>query len=239
MKNAIVLGGAGGIGLSIVSQMHGYDIIYILDIKTPEIELPNNVEYVHFDLSKYDVHTLERLKDISTLIITAGFGRLKLFADETDDFIERSFAVNTVGIIKVLRFFYSRINSSSDFYTAIMVSISGLISSPFFSIYSATKAALHRFIESVNVELEKADSVNRILEVSPGSLKGTGFAGGETDISVNFELSREILNRMYDRQILFIPQYEEIFKNVIARYMENSHEFGLSSYEYKLNSGRV
>lgn len=239
MNNAVVIGGSGGIGLSIVSQMYGYDMLYVLDIKAPEIELPANTNYIYFDISNSDFNLLDELENVKALIITAGFGHLKLFADETDDFIERSFAVNTVGIIKVIRHFFNKINSSEDFYTAIMVSISGIVSSPFFSIYSATKAALHRFIESVNVELDKAGVKNRILEISPGSIKGTGFSGGKTDVEVNAQLSREILDNMYGRDMLFIPQYEEIFQNVIRRYNENPHKFGIESYEYKLRSGRL
>ena len=40
------------------------------------------------------------------------------------------------------------------------------------------------FIESVNIELEKAGTDNRILNVSPGSLKGTRFNGQENNISL-------------------------------------------------------
>lgn len=239
MNNAVVVGGSGGIGLSIVSQLKGYDIVYILDIKEPETQLSQNVKYIPFDIAKSDYKLLDRLNDINTLVITAGFGHLRLFAEETDDFIEQSFAVNTVGVIKIIRHFYSKICSSDEFYTAVMASISGIVSSPFFSIYSATKAALHRFIESVDIELEKAGIENRILEVSPGALKGTGFTGGKTDLDVNADLSRTILQKMYDRQTLFIPQYEDVFKGVIQRYNEDPHKFGLDSYDYKIKSGRV
>lgn len=239
MSSAVIVGGSGGIGLSIVSQMQGYNKIYVLDIKAPEVHMPDNIKYIYFDISKSDFNLLEELKDVNTLVITAGFGHLKLFAEETDEFIERSFAVNTIGIIKAIRHFYNKINSPDDFFTAVMVSISGIVSSPFFSIYSATKAALHRFIESVNVELDKASVTNRILDVSPGSIKGTGFSGGKTDVDMNANLARDILYRMYDRQMLYIPLYEEVFKNVISRYHDNPHKFGIESFDFKLKSGRL
>ena len=44
---------------------------------------------------------------------------------------------------------------------------------------AASKAALCRFAESVNIELEVSGTANRILDVSPGSIKGTRFNGGE------------------------------------------------------------
>lgn len=249
MKNAIVVGGSSGIGLSIVASLHGYDKIYVIDrqpfsadaVKDSGVNLPeDNVEYIPFDLLCDDYTLFDNIPHVDTLVITAGFGRLALFGQTGEEEIERSFRVNTIGPMRIIRHFYDKISSQSDdFHCAVMVSISGHVSSPFFSIYSATKAALHRFIESVNIELEKDGAINRILEVSPGSIKGTGFYGGRNDIGQTLSLAEEIVNRMYNRETLFIPQYEEIFKEVIARYHSDPHQFGLESYEYKMKSNRV
>ena len=38
---------------------------------------------------------------------------------------------------------------------------------------------------------------------------------------------------------LFIPQYEDVYKYVLARYNADFRAEGRHSYEYKLNSGRV
>lgn len=46
---------------------------------------------------------------------------------------------------------YDKLEGETDFYCGVMDSISGWMSSPFFSVYGATKAALKIFIESVNV----------------------------------------------------------------------------------------
>ena len=37
----------------------------------------------------------------------------------------------------------------------------------------------------------------------------------------------------------FIPEYDAVFKGVLERYHADPHAFGVSSYEYKLKSGRV
>ena len=120
-----------------------------------------------------------------------------------------------------------------------MVSIAGLMSSPFFSLYGASKAALKIFIESVNVELEKAGSPNKILNVSPGSIKGTSFSQGKTDLGLTEPLAKEIIAHLEAKDDLFIPYYEEVFKKVLERYHEDFRKEGLHSYEYKLNSGRI
>jgi short-subunit dehydrogenase len=113
------------------------------------------------------------------------------------------------------------------------------MSSPFFAVYGATKAALKIFIESVNIELEKSGTKNRILNVSPGSIAGTSFNHGETDLSVTQPLAQEIISHMENQDDLFIPKYEEIFHDVLERYHKDFREEGRHSYDYKLSSGRV
>jgi short-subunit dehydrogenase len=147
--------------------------------------------------------------------------------------------VNSTAVMRVIHKFYDRLESSDDFYCGVMVSIAGFMSSPFFSVYGASKAALKIFIESVNVELEKSGSSNRILNVSPGSIKGTSFNQGKTDLSQTTSLAEEIISHLEAKDDLFIPQYEEVFKKVLERYREDFREEGRHSYEYKLNSGRL
>ena len=113
------------------------------------------------------------------------------------------------------------------------------MSSPFFSVYGATKAALKIFIESINVELEKAGSTNRILNVSPGAIKGTNFNNSGTDLEQLKELGNQILSEMEMKNDLFIPLYEKVYQEVLRRYYEDFRSEGRHSYDYKLNSGRI
>ena len=46
-------------------------------------------------------------------------------------------------------------------------------------------------------------------------------------------LADEITRRTENHEELFIPQYEEVFKNVIARYEADAHKYGVESYWYK------
>ena len=159
--------------------------------------------------------------------------------DLTEDYIVNIMNVNATAVMRLVSRFYDRIASSGDFYCGVMVSIAGFMSSPFFSVYGASKAALKIFIESVNVELEKAGFSNRILNVSPGSIKGTGFSQGKTDLSLTEGLAKDIIQHLESKDDLFIPQYEEVFKTVLQRYHDDFRAEGRHSYDYKLNSGRV
>ena len=243
MKRILIVGGANGIGLSIAKQLtarDGVEKIYIVDKAplSPSYQ-EDKIESYQFDLTSADYSFFDRFEDIDGLMITAGFGRLALFNDIPEEMIATYFNVNTIAAIRVIKHFYDRLLSQDDFYCGVMVSIAGFMSSPFFSVYGATKAALKIFIESVNVELEKAGTTNRILNVSPGSIKGTSFNQGKTDLSLTMPLAEEIILHLESKDELFIPQYEEVFKNVLARYQADFRAEGRHSYEYKLNSGRI
>ncbi len=246
MKKAVVVGGSNGIGLAIANKFIENDYhVLILDRVAPDVGLSldsDKFTYYYCDLLDYDEDLFKNLSeddDIEALMITAGFGRVADFEYLHTAEIENMIQVNTVSGIKIIRSFYEKIKSQKTFYCGMMGSIAGLISSPMFSVYAASKAAICRFIESVNIELEVYGTSNRILNVSPGSIKGTRFNGGANDFSMTDSLAKEIVNELFKKSELYIPQYEEIYKGVIERYNNDPHEYGVHSYNYKLNSGRV
>lgn len=243
MKKILIVGGANGIGLAIAKEFTSRkdcEKVYIVDKASLAGEYKEEkIESFVFDLTTSDYSFFDGFDDIDTLMITAGFGKLALFDDVDEQYIINSFNVNTVAAILVIKHFYNKLQSADDFYCGIMVSIAGFMSSPFFAVYGATKAALKIFIESVNVELEKHGTRNRILNVSPGSIKGTNFNSGKTDLSQTSALANEIISHLEKHDDLFIPQYEEIFKEVLSRYHEDFRKEGEHSYDYKVQSGRV
>lgn len=246
MKKAVVVGGSNGIGLSIVRILidKGY-YTYILDRTEPDRNIlieEENWSYIFCDLLDFNEELFEELSNednIEVLMITAGFGRVANFEYLHPIEIQNLLQVNTVSAIKIIRYFYDKIKSTNTFYCGIMGSIAGWISSPMFSVYAASKAAICRFVESINVELEVDGVNNRVLNVSPGSIKGTRFNGGVNSLETTITLAEEIVENMFDRKTLFIPQYEEIYRGVIDNYKNNAHAYGIHSYEYKKKSGRV
>lgn len=243
MKRVLIVGGANGIGLAIAKALTAKEEterVYIVDkaLLADEYE-EEKIESFQFDLTNEDYSIFDQFEDIDGLMITAGFGRLALFEDIQEEMIATYFKVNTIAAIRIIKRFYEKLLSKDDFFCGVMVSIAGFMSSPFLSLYGATKAALKIFIESVNVELEKVGTSNRILNVSPGSIKGTSFNQGQTDLAIITPLANEIINHLLNKKDLFIPQYEEVFKNVLQRYHDDFRKEGLHSYEYKMESGRI
>lgn len=239
MKEALIVGGANGIGLAIALQLQGYDQVYIVDKVEPSVNLPSHISFELFDLTNDNYSIFDKYHEVSLLMLTAGFGHLALFEEISEQYIVDSFQVNTIATIRIIRHFYDRLLGGDDFLCGVMVSISGFMSSPFFSVYGASKAALKIFIESINVELEKSGSTNRILNVSPGSIPGTRFNGGDNDLSKTQMLAAEIIQRLEAKEDLYIPQYEEVFHEVLERYHQDFRAEGRHSYEYKLKSGRI
>lgn len=243
MRSALVVGGANGIGLAIATLLaedEDFERVYIVDrVAVAEEFKHQKFHYCAFDLRSEDYSIFDTFTDVDTLMITSGFGRLSHFKDVEEQHIIDSFAVNSTAVIRIIRHFYERISAKEDFYCGVMGSIAGFMSSPLFAVYGATKAALKIFIESVNVELEMAGTTNRILNISPGSIKGTAFYNGANDLSITRRLGSEILTHMWAKSDLFIPQYDEIFKTVLERYHNDFRAEGRHSYEYKMQSGRI
>ena len=242
IKRILVVGGANGIGLSIsvaLAERDTTEKVYIVD-KTALAEEYHNpkIESFLFDLTSSDYSFFDRFDDINSIVITAGFGRLAHFRDIPESHIMDSFNVNTIPVLRLIKRFYHKIDNSADFYCGVMVSIAGWMSSPLFSVYGSTKAALKIFIESVNVELVKSGTANRILDVSPGSIQGTSFNNGQTNLELTRNLAEEIILHLENHDDLFIPKYEEVFKEVLERYHADFRKEGLHSYEYKIYSGR-
>lgn len=243
MKRILIVGGANGIGLAMAMQLskrESTERVYIIDkAQLAERYQNDKIQAFQFDLTSSDYSLFDQFLDVDSLIITAGFGRLALFKDIPEEMIATYFNVNTIPVIRIIKHFYDKLMGRENFFCGVMVSIAGFMSSPFFSLYGATKAALKIFIESVNVELEKGGSCNRILNVSPGSIKGTSFNGGATDLSETEELAGDIIQHIEDKDDLFIPRYDEVFHEVLERYHADFREEGRRSFEYKRKSGRI
>lgn len=240
MNKCLVVGGSNGIGLAIALQLAQVaEHVTIVDRAEPSVVLLDNMSYFYVNLLNNDFSFLSEYNDVDTLIITAGFGRVTTYDQIQPKEIDNGFQVNAISVMQILHHYYPRMCQSEPFYCAVMGSIAGLVVSPLFALYGATKAAICNGIESLNIELEMKGSDNRVLNVSPGSIKGTRFNGGQNDLSLTEGLAAEIIQRMQARETLFIPQYEEVFKGVLERYHDDAHQYGVDSYNYKMQNGRL
>lgn len=245
MKKALVIGGSNGIGLAIARKLVEKEYyVYIVDKKDVEegILQEHTYSYCYCDLLSLDEELIKSFSEdleISVLVITAGIGRVADFEYFHMVEIKEMLTINSIATIQVLKCFYDRIKNKIPFYCGVLGSISGLISSPMTAVYAASKAAICRFVESVNIELEVGGVENRICNISPAHFKGSCFYGGQTQLDLLDEFASEILQHIFNQDVCYIPQYEETFKDVITRYQKDPHEYGLHSYQYKKQSNRM
>jgi glycerol-3-phosphate cytidylyltransferase len=239
-KNAMVVGGSNGLGAAAVKKLisENYEKVYIVDKASP-VFTNEKTPFIRFNLLCDKPEVLLGYDKIDTLIITAGVGRLDYFQNIPQSEVDLCFQVNAISVIKIIQTFYSQIQSNDDFYCAVVSSIAGLVSSPLYSVYSATKAALSMFVESVNAELDGQNLKNRILAVAPGYIKGTSFHGGDkTELDELTKLVDDIYDQMKSRKTLFIPNFE-VYGNVLERYRQDPQKFGLESFNYKLEKNAL
>lgn len=241
LNRAIVVGGAGGIGEAIVLELfnRGFNYVVVVDRTEPSID-DQRIEWIRVDLSVDRIESLAvSFEDADAVIITAGIGRLDHFDSFDAAEIERTMRVNTHAPIEILQALSGRLRSSEPFYAAVITSIAALVSSPLYAVYSASKGALSRYVEAVNAELAGEGLPNRILEVAPGRIDGTGFHGGEQrGPKPLMPLASEIVDAMLARKCRFVPN-GEVYDGVIARYQADSEAFGVSSYQYKLENSAL
>lgn len=242
---AIVVGGTSGVGLAVVQALieQNYSV-YAVGRHRPKEISPDDKRctFVQSDLRDYDEALFDAFsKDplVKVLFLTAGFGRVANFEYLHPAEIVSLMEVNTVSALRIIRQFYERIKSPERFYCGIVSSIAGLVSSPMFSAYAASKAAICRFTESINIELEASGTENRILNVAPGSISGTRFSSGENDMAQIRPIGDQIVSRLFAGETLYIPDYEKTYKDVLTRYQADGHTYGMESYQYKEHSGRA
>lgn len=250
IKKALVVGGSSGIGKSIVINLLKQNVshVYIVDKDdllyrdTPREVcelLKNKTTQIKINLVHEDYGCFDEIKDIDALIITAGFGRVARFEDLTEIEVKNLIKCNELAPISIIKKYYSRICSKKDFFCAVMSSISGHIVSPFYSVYGASKAGISMFIENINIELAAQGYKNRVLDCSPGYIRGTAFHNKKDDYRETQDLAISIIEEMLKRNVLYIPKYDEIYKKVIQKYQQDSFQFGIESYRYKQEQGRV
>lgn len=250
LKDVLIVGGSSGVGKSIAIQLlrHGVNHIDIVDKDEPDYsDLPKEDQvlfhakttYLYHNLNNENYDLFDALGHIDSLFITAGFGRLTHFENLTECEIDNLVKCNELAPIRIIKKYYNKIQSENDFYCAVMVSISGHVVSPLYSVYGASKAGLAMFIENINTELEAKNLKNRVLDCSPGFIEGTKFHNQTNDFNKTLNFASEIIEKAKQRQVLYIPYFDEVYKNVIEKYQEDPHAFGIDSYRYKMDRGRI
>jgi short-subunit dehydrogenase len=110
---------------------------------------------------------------IDLVVASAGFAILGPAETMAPEKSRRMFETNVLGAIETLRLFLPAVRQRRGTLMAIS-SISGRVATPNMAVYSATKFALHGYLEALRFEV--ADDGIAVVEVCPGATETEFFS---------------------------------------------------------------
>lgn len=234
---AMVIGGANGLGLAITEQLvknHNCNRIFIVDKENITYIENKKIEYIQNNLLFDGTSVFKDFLDVDKVFITIGAGSVKSFENSDSFEISNSIRLNYLVVAEIIKIYYQKLLSTKNFDMAVITSISCKLVSPLMATYAAAKSALSKLIQSLNIEIAENGSENRILEVAPGKLNGTKFYGGANDLSQLENIAKNVIEKANNKSMMWIPDYENIYKNVLERQEKDWFEFGKQSFGYKI-----
>ena len=121
---------------------------------------------------------LEAFGHIDVLVNNAGYGAFGPLEAATDEQIDRQYATNVTGLIRVTRAFLPHFRERRTGTIINISSVGGVATFPFYSLYHGTKWAVEGFSESLNFELNPLGI--RVKLIEPGAI-ATDFGGRSLD----------------------------------------------------------
>jgi hypothetical protein len=109
---------------------------------------------------------------VDVLVNNAGLGRFGSFLSQSDSQLRDSLHLNCLVLTELCRDFGRGMAAKKGGRIVNIASLAGFLSTPYFSVYAATKAYVTSLSEALDVEL--APSGIRVLCVAPGGIS-TGF----------------------------------------------------------------
>ncbi|MFN8433128.1 MAG: SDR family NAD(P)-dependent oxidoreductase [Anaerolineales bacterium] len=190
-KVVIITGASSGIGAAAALEFGRQGAKVVLAARRTDKlqELVNEIHtmqndaeafVLQTDISKLDdiqhlvAQTVERFGRVDVLVNNAGFGRLKWLEslDPLED-IQAQFDVNVLGVIQTTRQVLPIMIKQRSGSIINICSIAGLVGTPTYTIYAATKHAVHGFSEALRREV-KPWGIDVSL-IYPGGVRGTEF----------------------------------------------------------------
>jgi NAD(P)-dependent dehydrogenase (short-subunit alcohol dehydrogenase family) len=184
MRTIFITGTSSGLGKAAVRLFaeKGWKVIATMRQPEKETELNklDNVTLLPLDVT--DAAQIKEVGKIATgigvdvVLNNAGFGLGGPLESYSEEQILDQVNTNLLGVIRVTQAFipYFRAKRSGMFLTT--TSIGGLITFPFYSVYSATKWGVEGFCESLSFELQEFGIT--VKTISPGGIR-SNFRGNQ------------------------------------------------------------
>ena len=176
---ALVIGAKGAIGGAFVQAFH-------LDPHCVHVSAISRSDLNGFDLS--DPESIVRqatlmalsgpfniIVDATGALVLNGTGPEKSLASLREDHLMRSFQVNAIGPILVLRAFASLLAPGASIYAKLSARVGSISDNKKGGWYGyrASKAALNMLLQTAALELQRKNPDFRVVALQPGTVKST------------------------------------------------------------------
>ena len=182
-RTALVTGGNSGIGFGAAKCLiEAGAFVYITGRKKPQLDnallqLGSNARALQADLTikKEMEHVASIIKSekgsLDIIFANAGGGKPLPLEETTEDFFDRTFAVNVKGVLFTVQTMLPILKDGSSII--LNASITADMGLPGFGIYAATKAAVRSLARSWTTDLKNKKI--RVNAVSPGVVPTEGY----------------------------------------------------------------
>jgi NAD(P)-dependent dehydrogenase (short-subunit alcohol dehydrogenase family) len=179
MKTILITGCSSGFGLETARYFLDRGWKVIATMRTPrEDVLPRSDRLRTLALDVTDPRSIreavEAAGPIDVLVNNAGFGLRSIFEGTSMETVRSAFETNTLGAMAVTHAFLPQFRQRREGVIVNISSATTLKPLPMLAVYTATKAALNAFTESLALELQPLNI--RVSLVLPGRSPETAFA---------------------------------------------------------------
>jgi NAD(P)-dependent dehydrogenase (short-subunit alcohol dehydrogenase family) len=197
MKTVLITGCSSGFGLEIAKCFLDRDWNVIATMRIPRVDLLPPCERLRVvALDVTDTESIRQALDVAgpidVLVNNAGIGLLSVLEGTSMETIRDIFETNTFGTMAMTQAVLPQFRQRKEGVVVNVTSSTTMKPLPLLSVYTASKAAVTAFTESLAIELQQFNI--RLKLVIPGRAPETGFAqnarprmeGGVTEPYIDF-----------------------------------------------------
>ena len=206
MKTIMITGCSSGFGLETARYFLEHDWNVIATMRTPQRDLlpkSDRLRLLSLDVTQPQsiARAIEDAGDIDVLVNNAGVGMLNALEGVSQQALREVFETNTLGTIAMTQAVLPQFRQRRSGLIVNITSAVTLKPLPLLAAYTASKAAVNAFTESLALELKPFNI--RVGLILPGRAPETRFGENAQRIMGNIpadyaELSQQIFNNMGD-----------------------------------------
>lgn len=206
MKTIMITGCSSGFGLETARYFLEHDWNVIATMRTPQRDLlpkSDRLRLLSLDVTQSQsiARAIEDAGDIDVLVNNAGVGMLNALEGVSQQALREVFETNTLGTIAMTQAVLPQFRQRRSGLIISITSAVTLKPLPLLAAYTASKAAVNAFTESLALELKPFNI--RVGLILPGRAPETRFGENAQRIMGNIpadyaELSQQIFNNMRD-----------------------------------------